>query len=179
MILALNLVLVRRRETRSFAVGRKRAMRRSVSSVMPSPSSGHGAAKILYPPSPPGRTRHSSESLALPPSSDPERSAPSSSSLTPTTGHSSWRVLAARRRCRRPSLSIAIRRWRSYSSSSSRSIEGLFEKMSINHIAQGRTLHASSGDERRTNLQHMVWYTFTTYVCGLRREMIGKRMTGK
>ena len=44
MILAANLLWVSLRQSRSLAVRRKRAMLSSVSSVMPSPSSGHGAA---------------------------------------------------------------------------------------------------------------------------------------
>ena len=48
MILAANLVLVSMRQSRSLAVGRKRAMWSSVSSVMLSPSSGHGAAVAIF-----------------------------------------------------------------------------------------------------------------------------------
>ena len=47
MTLAANLLLMSLRQSRSLAVGRKRAMLSSVSSVMPSPSSGHGVAAIL------------------------------------------------------------------------------------------------------------------------------------
>jgi hypothetical protein len=44
MHLLLNLLLVSWRQSMSLAMERKRAMWSSVSSVMPSPSSGHGAA---------------------------------------------------------------------------------------------------------------------------------------
>ena len=47
MILAANLLWVSLRQSRSLAVRRKRAMWSSVSSVMPSPNSGHGAAIVV------------------------------------------------------------------------------------------------------------------------------------
>ena len=46
MVFVQNFVWVSRRQSRSLIVGRKRTMLSSVASVMPSPSSGHGAAIV-------------------------------------------------------------------------------------------------------------------------------------